>query len=40
MAGTSFPRVTIGIGNRYDSLYLRNGVVKIEGFEAEQVLHM
>jgi len=29
MAGTSFPRVTIGIGNWYDSLYLRNGVVKV-----------
>lgn len=27
------PRVTIGIGHRYDSLYLRNGVVRVEGFE-------
>jgi len=26
-------RFTIGIGNRYDSLYLRNGTVKVEGFD-------
>src|SRR3954451_24399850 len=24
---------TIGIGNRYDSLYLRNGTVQVEGFD-------
>jgi len=29
------PRVTIGIGHRYDSLYLRSGVVKVEGFDVE-----
>ena len=26
-------RFTIGIGNRYDSLYLRNGTVKVEGLD-------
>ena len=29
------PRFTIGIGRRYDSLYLRNGDIKIEGFDIE-----
>jgi len=28
-------RFTIGIGHRYDSLYLRNGTVKVEGFDVE-----
>jgi 4,5-dihydroxyphthalate decarboxylase len=28
-------RFTVGIGNRYDSLYLRNGTIKVEGFEVE-----
>jgi len=28
-------RFTMGIGQRYDSLYLRNGTVKVEGFETE-----
>jgi 4,5-dihydroxyphthalate decarboxylase len=28
-------RFTIGIGNRYDSLYLRNGTVKVEGFDVD-----
>lgn len=28
-------RFTIGIGNRYDSLYLRNGTVKIDGFDVD-----
>lgn len=26
---------TIGIGNRYDSLYLRNGTIHVEGFDLE-----
>jgi len=29
------PSFTIGIGHRYDSLYLRNGTVKVEGFDVE-----
>jgi hypothetical protein len=33
--GTAVPRVSIGIGNRYDSLYLRNGTVKVHGFELD-----
>jgi 4,5-dihydroxyphthalate decarboxylase len=33
--GTAIPRVSIGIGNRYDSLYLRNGTVKVHGFEVD-----
>jgi 4,5-dihydroxyphthalate decarboxylase len=28
-------RFTIGIGNRYDSFYLRNGTIKIDGFDAD-----
>jgi len=31
----AIPRVSIGIGNRYDSLYLRSGVVKVHGFELD-----
>jgi 4,5-dihydroxyphthalate decarboxylase len=29
------PRLTVAIGHRYDSLYLRNGTVKIKGFDVE-----
>ncbi len=28
-------RFTMGIGQRYDSLYLRNGIIKVEGFDIE-----
>ncbi len=28
-------RFTMGIGQRYDSLYLRNGTIKVEGFDIE-----
>jgi len=28
-------RFTIGIGNRYDSLYLRNGTIKVDGFDVD-----
>jgi len=34
-AGTQQKRFTIGIGLRYDSLYLREGTVRVEGFDVE-----
>lgn len=29
------PKVTVAIGHRYDSRYLRNRIVPVEGFEVE-----
>lgn len=29
------PRVTVAIGHRYDSRYLRNGIVPVEGFDVD-----
>jgi 4,5-dihydroxyphthalate decarboxylase len=29
------PRVTVAVGHRYDSRYLRNGVVPVDGFEVD-----
>jgi 4,5-dihydroxyphthalate decarboxylase len=35
MAAATGPRVTVGLGYRYDSVYLRNGTIQVSGFDAK-----